>query len=152
MIIYWSGLDLILTRSSTPLANLSNQIVWVTHLVITGFLVWSSPNESLSTIPLVEYFQNVEKSDQDLLKVSNCSNALILPGYRLCINMSTAGPITNSSLTGWLPKYGYDGAFPVSLHLIKFILTSNILFLIVEGYLPQPAYIMHLVMCIMNTI
>ena len=100
MIIYWSGLDLILTCSSTPLANLSNQIVWVVHLVITGFLVWSSPNESLSTIPLVEYFQNVEKSDQDLLKVSNCSNALILPGYRLCINMSTAGPITNRSLTG----------------------------------------------------
>ena len=84
--------------------------------------------------------------------MSNCVNVLILPGYRLHINMSNAGPITNRYLTGRGSKEGYDGIFTISLHLITFLLTSNIWFLIIEGYLPQPASRIHLVMCIMNTL
>ena len=40
----------------------------------------------------------------------------------------------------------------MSLHLITFLLTYNIWFLILEVYLIHPASIMHLLMCIMNTL
>ena len=36
----WYDLYLLPTRSSTPITNLSNQIVWVLHLVSTVFLLW----------------------------------------------------------------------------------------------------------------
>ena len=68
-LIAWSGIDLLPTRISTPLTNLSNQIGWVLHLVGTVFLLWSYPNESLSNIPLVDAFHTVEKYYWELLKV-----------------------------------------------------------------------------------
>ena len=83
----------------------------------------------------MDAFHTVEKPDQELQKVSNGENSLSLLGYRLRINLSTASPIPNRYLTGWGPKDGYDDAFPISLHLIVFLLTFNIWFLIVEGSL-----------------
>ena len=97
-------------------------------------------------------FHTVEKSDQELLKVSNFANSMILPESKICINMSTTWPIPNRSLAEWGPKDWYYGVFPVYLHLIKFLLTSNRWFLVVEGYLPQPVSRMHFVMYIMNTL
>ena len=138
MPIAWSGLNLLPTRSSTPLTNLSKQIVWVLHLVITVFLLWSFPNKDPSNTPLMGAFQNVEKYDREILKVSNCTNVLSLPGSRHRINMSTVRPIPNRYLTGWVPRDRYDGNFTMSLQLITFLLTSNSWFLVVQGF-PLPA-------------
>ena len=96
--------------------------------------------------------QTVNKSDRELLKVSNFENELNLPGSRLHINMYTTVTIINRSLTGFLTNGGCDGAFTMHLHLIKFLLTSNRWFLMVDGYPSQPTSRMHLVMCIMNTL
>ena len=74
----------------------------------------------------MDAFQTVEKYDQDILRVLNCENVLSLPGSRILMNMSTAGPITNRSLTGQETKDRYDGAFLMSPDLIIFLLTSNI--------------------------
>ena len=133
-----------------PLTKLSNQIFWVLHLLSKVFLIWCRPNEHPSNTPLMDSLQTFDKYDRDILKVLNFSNDLSLPRSRLYIKNSTAGPIPNRSLTRWGTKYGYNGAFPMSLHLITFIFTSNIWFLIVEGYLPHPASRIHLLMCIMN--
>ena len=77
----------------------------------------------------MDAFHTVDKDDQDLLKVYNCENSLSLPGSRLRINKSASGTITKKSLTGIGTKVGYDGKFPMYLHLIKFLLTSNRLLL-----------------------
>ena len=100
----------------------------------------------------MEAFQTVDKSNWELLKVSDYENVLILPGSKLYINMSTSGPIPNRSLTGWGPKGGYYYVFPFSLHVVAFLLTYDKWFLIVDGSLPQPVSIMHLVMWIMDTL
>ena len=100
----------------------------------------------------MDALQTVEKYDQEILKVSNCAKVLILPGPKICINISTAGTIFNRHLTVWGPKGGYYGAFPVSLHLVTFLLTYDKLFLIVEYSLPQPESKMHLVIYIMNAL
>ena len=152
MLIYWSGLYLIATRRSTPLSKISKQIVCLMHLVGAVFLLCSSLKEALSITTLMYAFQTVDKSDQDLLKVSNCANELSLPRSRLRINMSTSGPITNRSLAGWVPKDRYDGDFQISLHLITFLLASRRCFLIAQGSLNHPASIMDLVMCITNNL
>ena len=121
------------------------------HLLSKVFLIWCRPNEHPSNTPLMDSLQTFDKYDRDILKVLNFSNDLSLPRSRLYIKISTAGPIPNRSLTGWGTKDGYNGAFPMSLHLITFTLTYSIWFLILEGYLHQIASRMHLVMCIMNT-
>ena len=100
MLIACSVIYLLPIRSSAPLTNISNQIVLVLHLVSTVFLLWSSPNKAPYKTPFMYAFHTVEKYDQELLKVSNRANVLILPGSRLRINMYTARPIPKRLLTG----------------------------------------------------
>ena len=152
MLISWYVLNLIPTCISTPIKNLSNKIVWVLHLVSIVFILCSSTNEAPSSTPSMNALQAVEKADIELPEVSNCVNALILRESSLRINMSPVGPIPNTSLTVLVPKDGYDGTFPIYLHLITFLLTSNRWLVIVEVSLPQPMSIIHPVVYIMNTL
>ena len=48
MLISWSSLELLPTLSSTPITKLSNQIVWVLHLVSKVFLLRPPPPYSLT--------------------------------------------------------------------------------------------------------
>ena len=137
MIITLSGLYLLPTCSSTLITNFSNQLFWVLHLVSTAFLLGSYPKEYPSITTLIDAFKTVEKSGRELLEVLKCANVLSLPRSKTHIIMYNTRPIINSSLPGRGPKGVYNGEFPMSLHLLKFLLTSDKLLLIVEVYLPH---------------
>ena len=80
--------------------NLSNQIVWLVHLVSIALILSYPTREAPSTTPLFKAFQTVENANKELLNVSNCENFLIRPGYRLLIIIYTSDPITKRFFNG----------------------------------------------------
>ena len=90
-------------RRSIPTTNLSNQIFWLLHFVSIVCLLGYSPITAPFITPLMYAFQTVDKSDRELLKVSNCVNALSPPGSRLRIIMSTTGPFPTDTWPGGDP-------------------------------------------------
>ena len=100
ILIAWPGLAFFPNCSLTPLTKRSGQIVFVVHLVRNQFLLSYSPMDIISINPSAYEFYTVEKSDLELLNVSNCGKISCRPGSNHLIIMSTAVPTPKITFYG----------------------------------------------------